>query len=85
MDPIKFRHWLEQIYATEAGEISCSECLDLLAVYVDLELDGAGEESRLLPVKKHIYQCKVCREEYELLRELALSDRQGGLPRDETG
>ena len=66
----QFQHWLWQIQQTEAEEISCSECLDLISQYVDLEVGGKAALEKLPKVRQHLDQCRVCQEEYELLRDL---------------
>ena len=73
--------WMKRVQATQADEISCSQCLDQVSQYVDLELSNADEAAVRMPqVRQHLEQCKVCSEEYQLLRELASLERQGGLP-----
>jgi len=74
MEPSRLNQWLIKIQASQAEEISCSECFDLLDVYVDQELAGQEPEKLLPGVKAHLFQCRVCNEEYELLRELAQAD-----------
>lgn len=79
--------WIEQISKTQAREISCSECLDLISEYVDAELAGPeGPAPRLTPVAQHLGQCKVCREEYEVLHDLVDLENHGQMPSiDELG
>ncbi len=67
----RFQAWLRQVYGTEPEEISCSDCFDLVSGYVDLELAGEPAHELLPALKQHLGQCRVCREEYEVLRELA--------------
>ncbi len=67
--------WLEQIYATEAEEISCSDCFDLISEYVERELMHSALDARMQGVRQHVGQCRVCREEYEILHELAAQER----------
>jgi predicted anti-sigma-YlaC factor YlaD len=70
MTPRPLDRLLRQISDTETEEISCSECFELLAGGVERELAGApatGVEARLA---QHLGQCAVCREEYEVLRDL---------------
>lgn len=73
----KMREWLKRIRETEPEEISCSECFDMVSVYVDLEVAGEPVEIKLPQLKQHINQCLVCREEYELLRDLATAEEEG--------
>ncbi|HJR51826.1 MAG TPA: hypothetical protein VJ794_12010 [Gemmatimonadales bacterium] len=56
---------------TEDQELSCSQCFDQLPQYVDLEIAGEAPTARLPRFEQHLHQCAVCREEYEVLRELA--------------
>ena len=74
---------MKQVRETEDEEIDCSDCLDQIAEYVDLELT-AGDASRVLPqVHHHLDQCQVCREEYHVLRELAQLEAVGDMPTDD--
>ena len=61
---------LRQISDTETDEISCSECFDLLPVGVEHELSGAAATPVQVRLAQHLAQCGVCREEYEVLRDL---------------
>jgi hypothetical protein len=65
-----FRRLLQNIADTEDEEIGCTECFDLIAQYVDLEVAGKGGERRVHRLQQHIRECSVCREEYEILRDL---------------
>jgi predicted anti-sigma-YlaC factor YlaD len=67
----QLKNWLEKIASTQESEISCSDCFEIIDVYVDLELAGQAPEARLPMVKQHLDQCQVCREENDLVRELA--------------
>ena len=61
MKSFNLERWLKQISQTEAEEISCSECVDLVDIYVEAEWAGAGLDAKLEPVKQHLDQCKACR------------------------
>jgi hypothetical protein len=74
----RWRQWLEMVSDTQAEEISCSECLDRVSDYVDLEIAGAAETEPAL--KQHLRQCRACRDEYEVLRELARLEAEGRPP-----
>ncbi|MGQ0602119.1 MAG: hypothetical protein ACT4QE_10550 [Anaerolineales bacterium] len=80
MKLLKLQHWLRQIYQTEEEEISCSECLDLVSDYVDLEIAGEAAREKLPLLKQHLDQCGVCLEEYEVLRDLARLEAEGRAP-----
>lgn len=70
MEPPALRRLLGQLADTQDEEISCAECLDLVSQYADLELAGAAGEASLPQLQQHLRQCGVCREEYEVLRDL---------------
>jgi predicted anti-sigma-YlaC factor YlaD len=79
-----FRRLLQNIADTEDEEIGCTECFDLIAEYVDLEVAGNGGERRLHQLQQHLRECSVCREEYEILRDLVrLEDDAQRPPADE--
>ena len=77
MKTSKFDAWINKILATEDKEISCSQCFDLLADYVDAEIMHRPILENNQKVKQHLYQCQVCHEEYEILRHLAQMDADG--------
>ena len=72
MEPSAFRRLLQSIADTEDEEISCTECLDLVPKYVDLEVAEEISDRTLPQLRQHLRQCGVCREEYEMLRDLVL-------------
>jgi hypothetical protein len=81
-DP-KSTHWrqlLRQIEETQDQELSCSECFEQISDYVDLELAGQPVAEHLPQLRQHLVQCRVCREEYEVLRDLARLEANGELP-----
>ena len=80
MDRDRFEKWLRNIYETREEEISCTECFDLVSVFVDLEISGKNVTSQLQQVKHHLNQCRACREEYEALRDLRLLEEKGEMP-----
>jgi hypothetical protein len=71
---------LRNIAETDDDEISCTECFDLVSQYVDLEVAGTVSEQTLPGLKQHLQQCGVCREEYEILRDLVRLEAQGRAP-----
>jgi hypothetical protein len=80
MKSTKLSRWLKLIQMTQPEEISCSECFEHVSTFVELEVTGE-EAPRLMPqLKQHIDQCQVCREEYELLRDLAQAEAEGRPP-----
>lgn len=72
MDASKFDAWIKKIFATEAVEISCSDCLDLLPVYVDSQIAGLHQLENESLLNQHLDQCQACRDEYKMIRELSL-------------
>ncbi len=67
----RFDVWLRNISETQEEEISCTECFDLVSRFVELESSGGDVASELPQVKQHLDQCRACRDEYEMLRDLA--------------
>ncbi len=80
MKPRHFDAWLRNIYETQDVEISCTECFDLLSRFVELETSGGDFTTELLQVKQHLDQCRACRDEYEMLRDLARLEGEGQTP-----
>lgn len=72
----KLKSWLKLIQATQPEEISCSECFEHVSTYVELEVTGEPAPKLMPQLKQHIDQCQVCREEYELIRELAQAEAE---------
>ena len=71
MNTSKLEALLRLAAGTREQELSCTECFDLLPQYVDLELAGRGADVAVPLFRQHLEQCAVCREEYEMVRELA--------------
>jgi predicted anti-sigma-YlaC factor YlaD len=65
---------LRDVSDTEAEEISCSECFDLLSPAVELDLAGDTSAPILIRLAHHLRQCGVCREEFETLRDFLRSE-----------
>ena len=76
----RFDVWLRNIYQTQDEEISCTECFDLVSLFVELELSGGEVVSELPQVKQHLDQCRACRDEYEMLLDLARLENEGHTP-----
>jgi hypothetical protein len=74
------RRLLRNIAETDDQEISCAECFDLVSQYVDLEVAGTIGQPSLPQLQQHLQQCGVCREEYEILRDLARLEAEGRAP-----
>jgi hypothetical protein len=82
MEP-KISHWMKHVRDTQDEEIDCSACLEQISEYVDLELATGEVTPAMSPVAQHLSQCAVCREEYQLLHDLAQLEADGELPTNE--
>lgn len=80
MKPRRFDVWLRNISETQDEEISCTECFDLVSRFVELETTGGDVETELPQVKQHLDQCRACRDEYEMLRDIARLEDDGQTP-----
>ena len=80
MSASRFERLLRLAARTQDEELSCSECFEVLPQYVDLEIAGQAPDSRLPTFRQHLEQCAVCREEYEMVRELARLEAEGRSP-----
>lgn len=80
MERPAWQRLVRDIAHTDDEEISCSECFDLVPEHVDREIAGTLHEQRLPPLEQHLQQCGVCREEYEVLRDLARLEAEGRAP-----
>lgn len=80
MKHTRFERWLQNISKTQEEEISCSECFDLVSHFVEIDVAGEDAVAQMPQLKQHLDQCAVCREEYEILREVRHLDDEGGLP-----
>ena len=76
----KISLWMKRVLETQDQEILCSECLDQVSRYVDLEFSAGEAHSQMPGIEHHLDQCQVCREEYEILRDLARLEASGDLP-----
>lgn len=74
------RQLVRKIELTQDEEIDCTTCLELVPVYVDRELAGAGVAEQMPELHLHLAQCGDCFEEYEALRDLVALDSSSGLP-----
>lgn len=80
MDRNRFEEWIKNIYETREEEISCTECFDLTARFVELEAAGQDPAAQMPEVSQHLNQCRACREEYETLRDIRLLEEEGDMP-----
>jgi hypothetical protein len=70
----RFERLMRLIADTRDEELSCTECFDRIAAYVELETGGGDPAAAQPALAQHLRQCGVCREEYETLRDLARTD-----------
>lgn len=70
MNRSQIARWMGLVLDTRDEEISCSECFDQVPAYVEAELEGHGSAETYALLRQHLGQCRVCREEYEVLREI---------------
>ena len=77
MDHQAIERLLRQVSDTEAEELSCSECFELLATGVELELAEATTAPVFARLAQHLGQCGVCREEFETLRDFIRTEAGG--------
>ena len=80
MKPRRFDEWLRKISETHDEEISCTECFDLVSRFVELETSGVDVATELPQVKQHLDQCRACRDEYEMLRDIARLEDESQTP-----
>ena len=76
----RFNVWLRNISETQDEEISCTECFDLVSRFVELEMAGGDVGTELPQVKQHLDQCRACRDEYEMLLDLARLENEDHTP-----
>ena len=68
---------LQSTFQTEAQEIDCLECFDLLDQYTEFIYDG-GDPNEIMPaVKHHLNQCNCCIQEFEALLMILQEDAKG--------
>jgi hypothetical protein len=65
---------LAQLIGTDAPELGCDECFDLVDVYVDTELRGEDADTAIPGMREHLAGGPACAEEYESLRDLAAEE-----------
>jgi hypothetical protein len=76
----RFEVWLRNICETQDDEISCTECFDMLSHFVERESSGGDVATELHQVKRHLDQCRACRDEYEMLRDVVRLEGEGQTP-----
>jgi hypothetical protein len=61
---------VKQLLGPAEPELLCHECFEKVDQYVELALEGAATDERILGMRPHLDGCPACHEEYESLREL---------------
>lgn len=68
---------------TEASELNCRECFDLLDQYAEFILEGGSPDEIMPSVRQHLGQCNCCVHEFEalmvMLQEAAKSQQPTNL------
>ncbi len=78
MNQSSLERWIPAVLDTRDEEISCSQCFDQAPAFVEAELDGQHQSEVYALFRQHLGQCRVCREEYEALREILREEARGG-------
>jgi hypothetical protein len=69
-----FEPTLRALLGPAGPEIGCDECFADLDRYVELELAGRDADTAVPGLREHLVGCPACREEYESLRALVISE-----------
>ena len=77
MDKRMDQNTVKRLLGPAEPELLCDECFEKLDEYVELELQGAPADDRILGMRAHLEGCPACQEDYDSLRELV----RGGEPR----
>ena len=72
-----FEPTLRALLGPEGQEIGCDECFAELDRYVELEIEGGDADAAVPGLREHLVGCPACREEYESLRALLISEDRG--------
>ena len=72
--------WLKRVLETQDDEISCTDCLNLISQFVDLELETGQGTARLPQLVHHLKQCPGCWDTYQVLQEVAHLEARGEFP-----
>jgi hypothetical protein len=68
-------HALERFLRTDPDDSGCGRAMEVLHVYVDLALDGAGPASVFPGVAVHLDRCPPCAEDFAGLLAAARGHR----------
>lgn len=70
------RSMAERLLGPAAPELSCNQCFAMLDTYVELELAGAGADTRIPGMRSHLQGCSACRDDHDSLLALLLAGPQ---------
>ncbi|MBD3673112.1 MAG: hypothetical protein HUJ26_06255 [Planctomycetaceae bacterium] len=68
LSKLEIDNLLRLVSLTEDSEITCEQCLALLAEFAQQKLNGKSIDEGLKTVEQHLEVCSECREEYEALQ-----------------
>lgn len=71
----QFTQLIRSIFAAKDEEILCTEFVQLLPRFVDLELSNQEPRTLLPEVDHHLHQCPECDEVYQALLHAARSEQ----------
>jgi hypothetical protein len=74
MERPELKQALGRLLGPTEPEVGCDECFDQLDRYVELELAGKDADAAIPGLRAHLVGCPACREEYESLRALVISE-----------
>ena len=65
---------LRRLLGAGEPEVSCETCFDELDRYVDAQVLGGDADAAVPGMRAHLAGCPACREEYESLKALVISE-----------
>lgn len=69
LTPEQARKLIEMVEVTRDHELTCDECLDEIAEFVEVKLAGRTLDDALQAVQDHLEICQHCNDEYVVLRK----------------
>lgn len=69
LTPEQARKLIEIVEVTRDHELTCDECLDEIAEFVEVKLAGRTLDDALQAVQDHLEICEHCNDEYVVLRK----------------
>ena len=80
MNDEQFRRWIARVYSTADYEIDCDQVRELVAAYVEAEINDETLDPEYAEVRHHLEQCNDCSDLYESLYRVASLEASGELP-----